>query len=136
MKFDIHFLGLPWEIFFGVTTDDLLHLKPLKNVKKNAIFFKLFWYKVFVHWKSKLLNFLIDSVLKRKPPIVLMCATTLVNAEIDEKLIRERTVRHSNTLFQDEKANREQMVQRESIGKFSYFNFQWTKALYQNNLNN
>ena len=22
MKFDIHFLGLPWEIFFGVITDD------------------------------------------------------------------------------------------------------------------
>ena len=41
-----------------------------------------------------------------------MCAATLVNAETDEKLIRERTVRHSNTLFQDEKANREQMVQR------------------------
>ena len=26
MKFNIHFLGLPTEIFFGVTTDDLLHL--------------------------------------------------------------------------------------------------------------
>ena len=25
VKFDIHFLGLPWEIFFGVTTDHLLH---------------------------------------------------------------------------------------------------------------
>ena len=36
------FLGLPWEISFGVTTGDLLHLKPLKNLKKNAIFFKLF----------------------------------------------------------------------------------------------
>ena len=34
-------LGLPWEIFFGGTTDHLLHLKPLKNVKKNAILFKL-----------------------------------------------------------------------------------------------
>ena len=49
MKFDIYFLGLPSEIYFGVTTvgDD----KPFKNVckKKNAIFFKLFWYKVFVH---------------------------------------------------------------------------------------
>ena len=33
----------------GATTDDLLHLKPLKNVKKNAIFFELFWYKIFVH---------------------------------------------------------------------------------------
>ena len=26
VKFDIHFLGLRWEICFGVTTDDLLHL--------------------------------------------------------------------------------------------------------------
>ena len=60
LKFDIHFLGLPWEIFFGVTTDGLLHLKSLKNVKKNAIFFKLF--KIFVHWISKLLNVLVDSV--------------------------------------------------------------------------
>ena len=40
VKFDIHFLGLPWEIFLGVTTDDLLlNLKPLKNVRKNAICF-------------------------------------------------------------------------------------------------
>ena len=53
-----------------------------------------------------------------------MCATTLGNAEIDEKLIRERTVRHSNTLFQDEKANREQMVQRESIGNQLFQLFQ------------
>ena len=36
VKFDIHFLGLPWESFFAVITDDKLH------VKKNAIFFKLF----------------------------------------------------------------------------------------------
>ena len=27
VKFDIHFLGLPWEIFFAVTTEeDLLHI--------------------------------------------------------------------------------------------------------------
>ena len=28
VKFEIHFLGLPWEFFFffGVTTNDLLHL--------------------------------------------------------------------------------------------------------------
>ena len=25
VKFDICFLGLSWEIFFGVTADDLLH---------------------------------------------------------------------------------------------------------------
>ena len=30
---------------------------------KNAMWFKSFWYKVFVHWKLKLLNFLMDSVL-------------------------------------------------------------------------
>ena len=63
VKFDIHFLGLPWGIFFGVITDDYLHLQPLKNVKKNAIFFRLFWFKVFVHWELKLFNFLVDSVL-------------------------------------------------------------------------
>ena len=26
VKFNIYFLGLPWKIIFGVTTDDLLHL--------------------------------------------------------------------------------------------------------------
>ena len=41
----------------------LIHLKPLKNVKNNAIFFKLFWHKDFVHWNLKLMNFLVDSVL-------------------------------------------------------------------------
>ena len=35
----------------------------MKNLKKNAICFKLFWYNVFVHWKFKLLNFLTDSAL-------------------------------------------------------------------------
>ena len=107
VKFDIHFLGLPWEIFIAVATDDLLHLKHLKNVKKNvqtlttracngtqanmpknvgsvktwsakikkeclkknAIFFKLFWYKIFNHWKLKLLSFLVDSVLNPFPSI-------------------------------------------------------------------
>ena len=43
VKFDILFLGLPYVIFFGVITSI-----ALKNVKKNAICFKL-WYKVFVH---------------------------------------------------------------------------------------
>ena len=35
VKFDIHFLGLRWEVFFGVTTDDLLHIQPFKNVRKK-----------------------------------------------------------------------------------------------------
>ena len=34
-----------------------------KSVKKKAICVKLFWYKDFVHGKSTLLNFLMDSVL-------------------------------------------------------------------------
>ena len=34
-----------------------------KCKKNNAVFFKLFWYKAFVHCKLKLLNFLVDSVL-------------------------------------------------------------------------
>ena len=39
----------------------------MKNVKKNAIGFELFWYKVFVHKKLKLLFFLVDSVLISSP---------------------------------------------------------------------
>ena len=35
----------------------------IEKCKKKTIFFKLFWYKVFVHSKLKLLNFLVDSVL-------------------------------------------------------------------------
>ena len=42
---------------------DYIH-KPLKNVNKKAILFRILWYKVLVHWKLELLiNFLIDSVL-------------------------------------------------------------------------
>ena len=42
VKFDIHFLGLPWEYFFGVTTDHLLH-QALEKCKKecNMLYFKL-----------------------------------------------------------------------------------------------
>ena len=29
VKFDIYFLGLPWEIIFGVITDNKLYLYPL-----------------------------------------------------------------------------------------------------------
>ena len=42
----------------------LLHITNyIKNVTKNATWFKLFRYKVFVQRKLKLLNFLMDSVL-------------------------------------------------------------------------
>ena len=37
--------------------------RPKKKVKKNAIFFKLLWYKVFVPWGLKLLDFLVEWVL-------------------------------------------------------------------------
>ena len=36
----------------------------VEKCEKNAVFFKLFWYMVFVHRKLKLLNFLVDSVLQ------------------------------------------------------------------------
>ena len=36
VKFDIHFLGLPWEIFFGVTTDDLLRPLALEKCKNEC----------------------------------------------------------------------------------------------------
>ena len=53
VKFDIfYFLGLPWETFFVVITDDYNYIfSPWKKEKKNAILFKWFWYTVFVHWK-------------------------------------------------------------------------------------
>ena len=34
-----------------------------KMWKKDAMMMELFWYKVFVHWKLKLFNFRMDSVL-------------------------------------------------------------------------
>ena len=43
----------------------------MKNVTKNAMFFKLFWNKVFVHWKLKLLSFLVDPILSSFQSITL-----------------------------------------------------------------
>ena len=40
-------------------TNYIYGLKPLKNVKNNAVLFKLFWHKVFL----KLPNFMTDSLL-------------------------------------------------------------------------
>ena len=41
VKFDIYFLRIPWEIFFGVSTDDHLHLSlVLEKCKKNATFLR------------------------------------------------------------------------------------------------
>ena len=46
-------------LFFGV-------ISSTKNVKKDAICLKLFWYKGLVHRKLKLLSFLMDSFLKKE----------------------------------------------------------------------
>ena len=64
LKFNV-FSGSHKNLFVGVISNNLLHLWPLKSVKKNAICLKICWYRVFVHWKWKLLNFLMDFVLKR-----------------------------------------------------------------------
>ena len=65
VKFDIHFLGLPWEIFFGVTTDDYFitssALGKCKKRMQNSLNYSGVF--LFVHWMSRLLNFLVDSVL-------------------------------------------------------------------------
>ena len=66
VKFDTYFVRLPWGMFFGVNADQKTNyiFSIWKTKKKECnIFFKLFWYKVFVHLKFKLLNFLVDSVL-------------------------------------------------------------------------
>ena len=41
----------------------LITSSTLQKCKKNAIFFKLFWHKVFVHWELQSFNFLVHSVL-------------------------------------------------------------------------
>ena len=45
----LSFSRAPGGIVFGVITDIIISIALEKNVKKNAILFKLFWYKVFVH---------------------------------------------------------------------------------------
>ena len=60
---------------------------PLKNVKTNAVCFKLFWYKVFVQWKLKLYSRSIHetfvkifgcSLVLRKPLLVRLCVVVWV----------------------------------------------------------
>ena len=58
-KFSLGFLQMTNYIF-----------SPWKMLKKTVIYFKLFWYKEFVHWKLKLLNFLVGSVLISCKPTV------------------------------------------------------------------
>ena len=55
--------SLFWDTNMATVTSCENTLSPLQSVKKNAILFKLFWYKVFVHWKLKLLNVLVNRLL-------------------------------------------------------------------------
>ena len=58
-KFSLEFLQMTNNIF-----------SPWKMFKKTVICFKLFWYKEFMHWKLKLLNFLVGSVsISCKPTV-------------------------------------------------------------------
>ena len=73
VKFDTHIRKLFWCYYRWLIT--CLTLEKCK--KKNAIFLKLFLYKGFVHWKLKLLNFLVDSFRLNQIllPVVLCSAT-------------------------------------------------------------
>ena len=69
VKFEIYFLGLLQEIVFSyllLQITKILHLKPLKSVKKNVIQLQIIIpVQGFCPLKIKilLLNFLMDSVL-------------------------------------------------------------------------
>ena len=62
VKLDIYFLGLPWEIFLGVTTDDLLHRQPLK--KKRMQYSLNYSGTRVCPLKIKITQYLVDSVLR------------------------------------------------------------------------
>ena len=51
------FLGSHWEIVFGVITDNKLYLYPLKNVKRNAVFFKIILVQGFCPLKVEIFQF-------------------------------------------------------------------------------
>ena len=62
MKLEAPMKSFSYELFH--ITYYIYSPSPEECEKKNAIYLKLFrYYKVFVHWKLKLLNFLMDSVL-------------------------------------------------------------------------
>ena len=51
--------------WFQAVDSGLQFFVRMQYALNYATCFKLFWYKIFVHWKSKLLNVLVDSVLIR-----------------------------------------------------------------------
>ena len=63
LNFEIYFLEFPWEFVFGVFSGNCLYLRLFENAKRTEIYWTLFCYKVFVHLKLKLLDFLSDFLL-------------------------------------------------------------------------
>ena len=64
VKFDIHNSRTSMRNFLWFYYRWFITSSALEKCKtKNAKFFKLICFFVFVHWKLKLLNFLVDSVL-------------------------------------------------------------------------
>ena len=63
MKFDNYFSGSRKKFSLVLLQITNYISNPWKMWKRMQYFFKLFWYKVSVQWKFKLLNFLVDSVL-------------------------------------------------------------------------
>ena len=70
VKFDIHFLGLPWEIFFGVTTDDVLHPLALEKCKNECNIVWIILIQGFGPLKIKITQFPCGFLLKVSLKIV------------------------------------------------------------------
>ena len=64
VKFEIHIFRLHDKKLSLVLLQITIYIiSPWKMWTENAICYKFFRYKIFVHWKLELLNFLVDSVL-------------------------------------------------------------------------
>ena len=69
----------------------------VKREKKNAICFKLFWYKIFVHWKSKLLSVLVDYILNSLYDLV---SDNMVTINVIFLIVRWRSLQEKIQLLQ------------------------------------
>ena len=66
-------------------------------MKESAILVKLFWYKVFVQWKLKFLNFLMDFVLNLLQFLGLLVTATRGLASQVKEAEFELSVSHETT---------------------------------------
>ena len=80
--------------------------------KKNAIWLKIFWYKVFVHWKWKLLDFLMYSVLMH---LWLIRKERAEGASYLAGGLKIRKVEHLETLFPVESVSQKRLVQSQFV---------------------